>query len=80
MGIGSSASGDAILIVNEQTTYKTWEFLYDPRIEQLYAKGTLLGGISSGSGASGTFPPVGGTAPGTGTAPNPTQTPNQPTQ
>jgi type II secretory pathway pseudopilin PulG len=55
MGIGSSASGDAILTVNEQTTYQDWEFLYDPLIEQLYAKGTLLGGVSSGPGASGGF-------------------------
>jgi len=53
IGIGSAKSGEAMLVVNEQTTYETWEFLYDPRIEQLYAKSTLLGGISSGSGTSG---------------------------
>jgi len=52
MGVGSAKSGEAMLVVNEQTTYDTWEFLYDPRIEQLYAKSTLLGGISSGSGSS----------------------------
>jgi len=63
MGIGSAKSGEAMLVVNEQTTYETWEFLYDPRIEQLYAKSTLLGGISSGSGTSSGF----GTSPGTGT-------------
>jgi type II secretory pathway pseudopilin PulG len=50
IGIGSARSGEAMLVVNEQTSYETWEFLYDPRIEQLYAKGNLLGGISSGSG------------------------------
>jgi len=55
MGIGSAKSGEAMLVVNEQTTYDTWEFLYDPRIEQLYAKSTLLGGISSGSGSSSGF-------------------------
>lgn len=53
MGVGSAKSGEAMLVVNEQVTYETWEFLYDPRIEQLYAKSTLLGGISSGSGSSG---------------------------
>lgn len=53
IGVGSAKSGEAMLIVNEQTTYETWEFLYDPRIEQLYSKGTLLGGVSSGSGTSG---------------------------
>ena len=52
MGIGSSRSGDAMLVVNEQTTYDTWEFLYDPRIEQMYAKATLLGGGSSGSSSA----------------------------
>ena len=67
MGIGSSASGDAILVVNEQTAYQDWEFLYDPRIEQLYAKGNLLGGISSGSGTSGGFgTPIGSGSSGNG--------------
>jgi type II secretory pathway pseudopilin PulG len=62
IGIGSSKSGEAMLVVNEQATYETWEFLYDPRIEQLYAKTTLLGGIASGSGTSGF-----GSSSGTGT-------------
>lgn len=55
MGVGSAKGGEAMLVVNEQTTYDTWEFLYDPRIEQLYAKSTLLGGISSGSGSGGSL-------------------------
>jgi type II secretory pathway pseudopilin PulG len=64
IGIGSSKSGDAILVVNEQDTYQDWEFLYDPRIEALYAKGNLLGGIASGSGTSGGFgTPISGTLP-----------------
>lgn len=77
MGIGSSASGDSIVVVNEQTTYPTWEFLYDPRIEAL-SKGVNLfgGGISSaGTGslgsASGLSSGIGtgaGTAGGTGAA------------
>ena len=52
MGIGSSKSGDSIITVNEQTTYQDWEFLYAPRLEQVYAKGTLLGGVNYCSGAS----------------------------
>ncbi len=52
MGVGSSATGEAILTVNEQTNYQDWEFLYDPRIEQLYAKGNLLGGGGLTSGSS----------------------------
>ena len=79
MGIGSSKSGEAMLAINDQTTYQTWEFLYDPRIEQLYAKANLLGGgVSSGSAsslgsASGLASPGAasglGAAPGAGTAP-----------
>jgi type II secretory pathway pseudopilin PulG len=50
MGVGVPKSGEAILTVNEQVNYQDWEFLYDPRIEQMYAKANLLGGgISSGS-------------------------------
>ena len=84
MGIGSSATGEAILTVNEQTNYQDWEFLYDPRIEQLYAKGNLLGGgITSGSPSgnglgttpiNGTLPPPPGTTPTT-PGPAPTQPP-----
>jgi len=62
VGVGSSRTGDSISVLNEQTTYQTWEFLYDPRIEQLKAKAALLGGASSsgtsgfGSGSSSTSP------------------------
>lgn len=69
VGIGSSKSGESISVINEQKTYETWEFLYDPRIEQLKQKAALLGGASStdtnslGSGGSMTSPtnsPFGG--------------------
>ena len=77
MGIGSSKSGDSILDVNGEGTYQGWEFLYDPRIEQLYAKGNLLGGgitagSSSGNGLSTT--PIGETS-----TPNTTKPPIPPT-
>ena len=64
IGVGSSKSGDAMVVVNEMATYQEWEFLYDPRVEQMKAKATLLGGLSSGGGAGG-FPGAGG-SPGTG--------------
>jgi type II secretory pathway pseudopilin PulG len=50
VGVGTSRSGDSITEPNEQVTYETWEFWYDPRIENL-KKGVSLtgGGISSGS-------------------------------
>jgi type II secretory pathway pseudopilin PulG len=57
VGVGVPKEGDSITILNEQTAYNTWEFIYDPRIEQLYAKGALLGGganaLGSSSGSSG---------------------------
>jgi type II secretory pathway pseudopilin PulG len=86
VGVGVPKDGDSIAVLNEQTTYDTWEFIYDPRIEQLYAKGALFGGSSSlGSAAgnssgfgntpgSGTAPGLGNT-PGFGTTPAPTTTP-----
>ena len=51
--------GDSITVLNEQTTYNTWEFIYDPRIEQLYAKASVVwrgfaasSGLGSASGQS----------------------------
>jgi len=57
MGVGSSASGNSIIAPNEQTTYQTWEFLYDPRIELLKLAATLNGGAGlMGGGALGQSP------------------------
>jgi type II secretory pathway pseudopilin PulG len=70
VGVGVPKEGDSITILNEQTTYNTWEFIYDPRIEQLYAKGALFGGGSTGLGANaGSASVFGGTSPGTGNTP-----------
>jgi hypothetical protein len=52
MGVGSSATGGSILVVNEQTTYQTWEFLYDPRVEQLKAAAALNSGAGSTAAGS----------------------------
>jgi type II secretory pathway pseudopilin PulG len=70
VGVGIPKEGNSIAILNEQTTYNTWEFIYDPRIEQLYAKGALLGGGATGLGsAAGMSSGVGGTGSGFGSTP-----------
>lgn len=48
MGVGTSKTGTSIMNPNEQTTYETWEFLYDPKIELLYQQANILGGGTSG--------------------------------
>ncbi len=85
VGVGTPKEGDSITVLNEQTTYNTWEFIYDPRIEQMYAKASLFGGgpATGGTGLGsasdlksgfGTTP----TTPGTGTMPG-TPSPTAPT-
>ncbi len=44
MGVGVPKDGEAFLSVNGVSTYQEWEFIYDPRIEQLYAQNGALGG------------------------------------
>ena len=75
IGIGSSKTGDSIIEPNEQTTYQTWEFLYDPRIEQLKAKAGLLGGNPTAAGASGLGSATGNISPGMGGSTPGTTTP-----
>lgn len=68
MGVGSSASGNSIIVINEQTTYETWEFLYDPRLEKLRQAAALNAGAgSAGAGALGTTPGAFGSTNSTGT-------------
>ncbi|HLI75611.1 MAG TPA: hypothetical protein VKV02_01600 [Acidobacteriaceae bacterium] len=52
IGVGTAATGTSITAPNQQTTYETWEFWYDPRIEQLYAKGKMNAGIGGGAPSS----------------------------
>lgn len=54
-GVGPNRSGDSILNPNQQTTYETWEFWYDPLIELLYAKGVPTGGGGVGSQSASSF-------------------------
>lgn len=80
VGVGLAQTGNSIITLNDQTTYPTWEFLYDPRIEQMKAKSSLFGGgmtstsaSSFGSGSnsnSGFGGQSTGTNPTTGTQPS----------
>ena len=84
VGVGSSKSGESITILNEQPSYQTWEFIYDPRIEQLKAKASLFGGgpaTSTGTSGLGSAqqnvsPGLGG--PGTNSPGSSTTTPSSP--
>jgi type II secretory pathway pseudopilin PulG len=48
MGVGTSKTGESILNPNQQTTYDTWEFIYDPKIELLYQQANIFGGGTTG--------------------------------
>lgn len=65
VGVGVAKEGASILTLNEQSDYSKWEFVYDPRIEQLYAKSSIFGGgIASSNGGLGSASSLSGT-PGT---------------
>jgi type II secretory pathway pseudopilin PulG len=69
VGVGTSRTGDSILTPNGQTTYETWEFWYDPRIELLKKGVSILGGGVSSQPASGfgnNMPGMGGSTGSTG--------------
>jgi hypothetical protein len=73
MGVGSSATGTSIITPNEQTTYQTWEFLYDPRIEKLKQAALLNGGARSlGAGTLGQSSGFGQSPSGFGQPPSST--------
>lgn len=76
MGVGTAKTGDSILNPNEQTTYETWEFIYDPKIELLYQQANMFGGPASVSSQS---PSSMTTTPGTGQTNSPFGTSNTPT-
>lgn len=66
VGVGIPKAGASIITLNEQTDYSTWEFIYDPRIEQLYAKSNIFGGgIATSTGGLGSASGLSST-PGTG--------------
>lgn len=76
MGVGTSRTGDSILDPNEQTTYETWEFLYDPKIEMLYQKANILGGGAGGSVNSTGLSNLNSNQPNNTTTSQPNNTPN----
>lgn len=49
MGVTLGAKGSSIIELNEQTDYGAWEFLYDPRLDQLKARAAALNGGGPGS-------------------------------
>jgi type II secretory pathway pseudopilin PulG len=53
-GVGTSRTGESILTPNDQDTYETWEFWYDPRIELLKKNVNILGGGGPAQGSSST--------------------------
>lgn len=85
MGVSLGAHGDSIVEYNEQTTLESWEFLYDPRLDQLKAKAAALNGgpgstpansLGGGFGQPGAFGAPGITAaPGTSNPASPETTP-----
>ena len=52
VGVTTARSGNSIIDPNQQTTYDTWEFWYDPRIEILKQSVSLTGGGMSSQSAS----------------------------
>ncbi|MBB5337778.1 type II secretion system protein [Tunturiibacter gelidoferens] len=69
VGVGIPKEGTSIKVLNEQTSYNTWEFIYDPRIEQMKGAAGLQGGGTQGLGSAGGLSSgVGGTGTGTGTS------------
>lgn len=74
IGVGTAKTGNSILNPNEQTTYETWEFIYDPRIELLYQRSGMFGGQPSSQSASG-FGSDAATGQSNSGASNPTMNP-----
>jgi len=52
VGVQPNKSGDSITNPNQQTTYETWEFWYDPRIELLKQAVSITGGGMTSQSAS----------------------------
>lgn len=65
MGVGINAPGDSIVDWNQSTSYATWEFLYDPRLDMMIQKAKLANGGGVGSAAAGS---LGQTPGGIGTS------------
>lgn len=51
-GVATAKTGTSILNPNGQSTYDTWEFWWDPRMERLFATSNILGGGGIGAAQS----------------------------
>ena len=76
MGVGVGAIGNSLLEINEQATYQTWEFLYDPRVEQRRVAQQLNSGVQTNSAGSigqlpAATPPDASNPGGPASSPNP---------
>ncbi|MBS1813882.1 MAG: type II secretion system protein [Acidobacteria bacterium] len=67
VGVGTNKKGKAIVAVNGEEDFDKWEFLYDPRIDEIRAKSSLLGGGVASSGGTGLSSPSTGNGSGPGT-------------
>ena len=67
VGVGIPKEGTSIVVLNEQTSYNTWEFIYDPRIEQMKANVSIFGGGPATASGSGSLGSAGSMNSGTGT-------------
>ena len=78
LGVGLPVAGSSILTVSEKSAYPEWEFLYDPRIEQLRAKVNILGGGigSTSAGSLGSASGLSSSSPGSATSSPASTTPD----
>ncbi|SDF57991.1 hypothetical protein [Terriglobus roseus] len=69
VGVGSNGKGHGLVEWNGSENIEDWEFLYDPRVEQLKARVSIFGGTpaANGNGSFGSFGNGVGTTPGTTT-------------
>lgn len=79
VGVGTAKTGNSILNPNGQTTYDTWEFIYDPKIELLYAASSLTGGQVTSQPASSFGSDAASGKSNSGSSNTPTSTPTTPT-
>lgn len=67
VGVGSNAKGHGLVEWNGSEEIEDWEFLYDPRVELLKAKVSILGGTPAASGTGSLGNSIAPTSGATGT-------------
>ena len=66
LGVGTNATGASITEPGQQKAYEDWEFLWDPRIDEMKAKTSIFGGAPASGGLGNGFPPPPGASGATG--------------